>query len=247
MRSVTDSIERRAAALARLLDRALRLPVDGEHIGAVDDDAVEAVRLRAVGDAARLPYSRWAGRRVRPLVVVADEDHGQRRTPARFIASWQSPRAEAPSPNQPTATRSLLADAEGERATDRDGQHRRQVADHRDQAEVRVGHVDVAVLAACRAAGAAHVLREDPPGLDAARHVHAHVAVQRRADIVGAHRRRHADRGGLVPAARVERAGNLALLVEDVAALLDAARDEHVAVDAEEILAVEARLADLGE
>ena len=30
---------------------------------------------------------------------------GSRRTPARFIASWQSPRAEAPSPNQPTATR----------------------------------------------------------------------------------------------------------------------------------------------
>ena len=26
-------------------------------------------------------------------------------TPAKFIASWQSPRAEAPSPNQPTATR----------------------------------------------------------------------------------------------------------------------------------------------
>jgi hypothetical protein len=30
---------------------------------------------------------------------------GRRRTPARFIASWQSPRADAPSPNQPIATR----------------------------------------------------------------------------------------------------------------------------------------------
>ena len=51
--------------------------------------------------------------------------------------------------------------------------------------------------------------------------------------------------GAFVPAARVERAGNLALLVEDVPALLDAARDQHVAVDAEEVLAVEARLLDL--
>ena len=32
---------------------------------------------------------------------------------------------------------------------------------------------------------AAHVLREDPPRLDAARDVDAHVAVERRADVVG--------------------------------------------------------------
>ena len=42
--------QRRPAALARLLDRALGLAVDGEHVGAVDDDALEAVRLRAVGE-----------------------------------------------------------------------------------------------------------------------------------------------------------------------------------------------------
>ena len=56
---------------------------------------------------------------------------------------------------------------------------------------------------------------------------------------------RDADGGGLVAAARVERARDLALPVEDVPALLDAARDQHVAVDAEEVLAVEACLADL--
>ena len=116
----------------------------------------------------------------------------------------------------------LLADAEGERAADRDRQHRRQVADHRDQAEAVVGHVDVAVLALRRAVHAAHVLGEDPPGLDAAHDVDAHVAVQRRADVVGPHRRRDAHRGGLVPAPGVEAAGDLPLLVEDVAALLDA-------------------------
>ena len=74
--------------------------------------------------------------------------------------------------------------------------------------------------------------------------VDAHVAVERRADVLRAHRGGDADRGGLVPAAGVERAGDLALLVEDVAALLDPARDQHVAVDAEQVLAVEACLAD---
>ena len=238
--------ERRAAALACLLDRALRLAVDGEHVGPVDDDAVEAVRLRAVGDL--LDRVLEVGRRgVRPLVVVADEDHGQ---PAhagevhRLVAVAARGGALA-EPADGDAL--LLPDAEGERAADRHREHRRQVADHGDEAEVRVGHVDVAVLAAGRAARAAHVLREDPPGLDASRDVHAHVAVERRADVLRPHRGRDADRGRLVTPARVERAGDLALLVEDVAALLDAARDEHVAVDAEEILAVEARLADLGE
>ncbi len=232
--------------LARLLDRALRLAVDGEHVGAVDHDAVEAVRLGAVGDLLDRVLE-VGGRRVRPLVVVADEDHGQPPHAGevhRLVAVAARGGAFA-EPADGDAV--LLADAEGERAADRHREHRRQVADHRDQAEVRVGHVDVAVLAACGPAGAAHVLREDPPGLDTARDVHAHVAVERRADVLRPHRRRHADGRRLVPPARVERAGDLALLVEDVAALLDAARDEHVAVDAEEILAVEAGLADLGE
>ena len=41
----------------------------------------------------------------------------------------------------------LLADPERERAADGDGQHRRQVADHRDRAEAGIAHVDVTVLA----------------------------------------------------------------------------------------------------
>ena len=117
-----------------------------------------------------------------------------------------------------------------------------QVADHRVEPEPGVAHVDVPVAPLRRAVGAAHVLREDAPGLDAARDVDAHVALQRRADVVRAHRGRDADRRALVAAAGVERAGDLALLVEDVAALLDPARDQHVAVDAEEVLAVEAGL-----
>ena len=172
---------------------------------------------------------------------------GRRRTPARFIASWQSPRAEAPSPNQPTATRLS-------------SRMRKASAQPTATGSIAGRWLTIAIRPRFASAmwtlpslppvgppGAPHVLREDPPGLDAARDVHAHVAVQRRADVLRSHRRCHADRGGLVPAAGVERARDLPLLVEDVAALLDAARHEHVAVDAEEILAVEACLADLGE
>jgi hypothetical protein len=121
------------------------------------------------------------------------------------------------------------------------------VADHRDQPEARVGHVDVPVLAPRRPVDPAHVLREDPPGLDAACDVDAHVPVERRAHVVRPHRRRDAHGRRLVPASRVEGAGNLALLVEDVAALLDPARDQHVAVDRQQVLAVEPRLADLAQ
>ena len=99
--------------------------------------------------------------------------------------------------------------------------------------------MDVAVAPAARPVGPAHVLGEDPPRLGAAGDVDAHVALDRRADVVGPHRGRDAHRGPLVAAAGVEAAGDLALAVEDVAALLDPARDQHVAVDLEEVLAVE--------
>jgi hypothetical protein len=121
------------------------------------------------------------------------------------------------------------------------------VADHRDQAEVGIGHVDVPVPAARRAVAASHVLREDAPRLDAAHDVDAHVAVEGRADVVRAHRGRDTDGCGLVAAAGIERAGDLALAVEDVPALLDTAGDQHVAVDAEQVLAVEACLPDLAQ
>ena len=133
---------------------------------------------------------------------------------------------------------------------DRHREHRRQMADHRDQTQAwQVRHVDVAVPALRRSVGSRPmILREDPPRLDAARDVDAHVAVR------AACRRRPAPiavatptAARLVPAARVEGAGDLALLVEDVAALLDPARDQHVAVDGEEVVAVETRLPHLGQ
>ena len=72
---------------------------------------------------------------------------GRRRTPASFIASCVSPRADAPSPNQPTATRGSSRMRKASAHADRDREHRRQVADHRDRPEAQVAQVDVAVLA----------------------------------------------------------------------------------------------------
>src|SRR5216683_3275227 len=135
---------------------------------------------------------------------------GSWRTPARFIASWQSPRAEEPSPNQPTATR-------------RSSRMRKASAQPTATGSIAGRWLTIAII----------------PRRVSADDVHAQVAVERRADVVRPHRRRDADRGGLVPSPRVERPGDLALLVEDVAALLDPAREHHVPVDAEEVVPVE--------
>ena len=124
----------------------------------------------------------------------------------------------------------LVAHAEGERAADCDGQHRGQVRDHRQRAEADVAEVHVAVAAARRAVAAAEVLGDDPPRRHAAHDVHAEVALGRAADVLGRHRPGHADGGGLVAAAGVERAGDPALPVQGVAALLDGAGQQHRAI-----------------
>src|SRR5215208_3783968 len=184
-------------------------------------------------------------RRVRELVVVADEDDreaARAREGHRLVGVAARGGAFA----EPADRHALfLADPEGERAARGDGEHRGQVADHCDQPEAGVGHVHVPVPALRRPVAAPHVLREDPPRLDPASDVDAHVAVQGRADVVLPHRGRDSDRGGLVAAAGVEGAGDLPLAVQDVPALFDAARHEHVPEDAEEILAVEPRLTNL--
>ena len=236
--------QRRPAALARLLDGAVRLAVDGEHVGAVDDDPFEAVRGRPVGEVVDAELEPVRGG-VGVLVVVADEDDrepvdaGQVHRLVRIAAGHRAVAAPADRDAR------LAADLERERAADGDGHERRQVAHHRDQAEPDVGHVDVAVLPHREPVAAAHVLGEDPPRLRAARDVDAHVALDRRAHVVGPHRGRDADRRALVAASGVEAARDLPLAVEDVAALLDPAGHEHVAVDLEEILPVEVRILDV--
>jgi hypothetical protein len=77
--------------------------------------------------------------------------------------------------------------------------------------------------------------------------VHAHVAVERRTDVVTSHCRRYADGCRLVAATGVERARDLSLLVEDVPSLLDPPRDQHVPIHPEHVLAVKTGFADLGE
>jgi hypothetical protein len=136
----------------------------------------------------------------------------------------------------------LVANPEGEGQPHRHRHHRRQVADHGDQVLLDQRHVDVSVAPARGPVLPGHVLRQDAPGLDTARDVHAHVTVQRSAGILGAHRRRHPDRGRLVAPPGIEGAGNLALLVEDVAALFDPARYQHVAIHSEEICPIQPEL-----
>ena len=238
--------QRRPAARPGLLDRPLRLAVDGEHVGAVDDDALEAVAGRAVGDALACVLEVRRGG-VGPVVVVADEDDRQ---PAHAgevhtLVRVPSGRRAVAEPGDRDAA--LASDLEGERGPDCDRKHRRQMADHGDEPEVLVGEMDVAILSAGRAVRLAHVVREDPPGLDASDDLDAEVAMEGRTEIVRTHRGRDADRGAFVAAARVEAARDLPLLVEDVASLLEASGQEEIAVDAKEILAREPGFPDLVE
>ena len=231
--------QRRAAALPRLLDRTLCLAVDGEHVGAVDDHPLEPVRSGAVGEVLDRELE-VVRRRVRPLVVVADEDDGEpanAREVHPLVGVAARGRAVAvPGDRDPR----LVLDPKGERRADGDRERGRQVRDHRDQAELQISHVHVPVAPLRAAVDPGEVVGEDPPGLEPARHMNAEIPVEGRTDVVGPHRRRDADRGALVAPARVERPGDLALPVEDVPALLDAARDQQIPVDAEQILAVEA-------
>src|SRR5262245_4034316 len=119
------------------------------------------------------------------------------------------------------------------------------MTDHRNRPDRHVPEVDVAVASSRRPVLAAHVLREDSPRLDAAHDVNAHVTLRRSGDVVRMERRGDADRGRLVALSRVEAARDLALLVEDVPALLDPAGEEHVAEHPQEVGAVEPGLSDL--
>src|ERR1700721_756583 len=103
---------------------------------------------------------------------------GSRRTPAKFIPSCVSPRAEAPSPNHVTATRFSW---------------RMRNASAQPPATGSIAGRWETIAAARRAVGAAHVVGEDPPRLDAARDVDAHVAMERRAHVVASHRHRDRD------------------------------------------------------
>ena len=144
-----------------------------------------------------------------------------------FIPSCASPRAEAPSPNQETATR-------------RSSRIRKASAQPTPTGSIAGRWLTIASSPSCESAMwtlpsrprvgpssrpmyCAKIRQGSTP-----RDVDAHVAVQRRPDVLAAHRGGDADGGRFVAAARVEGAGNLSLLVEDVPALLDPAREQHV-------------------
>ena len=234
-------LERRGpAAGARALDRRTRLAVDGEHVGAVDDDALEPVGGPARGQrgGGEVEVRR---RRVRELVVV---DHEHDREPPHagevhgLVRRAVGRRAVA-EPAERNAR--LAADAERERGADGDRQDRGQVRRPREDADPgrHVLRAQVGVAAVRRPSDAAHVLAEHAPGLDAAVEVQAEVAVQRRRHVLGSHGRRDADGSRLVPLAGVERAGQLALLVEHVPSLVQPPREHQRVQDAHERIAIE--------
>ena len=176
-------------------------------------------------------YPRWVGVEYAHWLLSHTNTIGSRRTPAMFIASWASPRAAAPSPNQPTATRCSSRIRNASAQPTATGKYRREVADHRDHPDSLSRRYGCCRPCRGGAVCTAHVVERSAPGLEAAHDVHAQVAVERGADIVGLHRRCDPDRRGFVAASRVEPAGDLALLVEDVPALLEPPGDQHVAVD----------------
>ena len=224
-----DALEqRRAIPLARLLDRPRRLAVDGEDVGAVHDHPLEAVGRGAVGDVLGGELEAGGGR-VGPLVVVADEhDREAAHTgEVQRLVDCADDRGAFAEPRHRNAL--LAANPEGEGLADRDRHHRTHVADHRHHAEAGIGEMHIGVAATRGTVDAAHVLRQDPPRLEPADDVHRHVPLRRRGDVLWTKSQPGADRGALVPAARVEAAGDLALLVEEQAPLLDAAVQKHVA------------------
>ena len=230
--------ERRSSSVTCLLDRQLRLAVHGEDVGTVDHDPFEAIRLGAVGQvlAGVLEVRRS---RVGPLVVVADEDDGEPANAREVhrlvdVSSSGRPVAEPRHGDPP-----LAANPEGQGHSDSDRRHRAHVAHHRHHAEARVGHVDVPFPPAHGPVHPSHVLSEDPPRREAADDVHAHVALRGRRRVLWPEGHAASDGGSLVPATRVEASGHLALLVEDQAALLDTARQQHRAKHPDQLFASE--------
>ena len=109
---------------------------------------------------------------------------GRRRTPARFIASCASPRAEPPSPNQPSATRGSLRTRKASAQPTATGSIAGRCETIVSVPRPDVAEVHVAVAAPRRAVAAPEVLGDDAPGRHAAHDVHAEVALGRAADVL---------------------------------------------------------------
>ena len=229
MRSVISSSDGRAAARARALDRRLRLAVDGEHVGAVDDDALEPVgrptrRQRRGGEV------QVRRRGIGELVVVDHEDDRQPPHAGevhRLVRRAVAPTSRRRASRAPRAARRARGTRvprrprpAGSRAGGTARRRCRSPGRHVLGAEVRIAPVR-------RAADASHVLAEHAPRLDAAVEVQAEVAVQRRGHVLRRHGRGDADGRPLVALAGVERARQLALLEEHVPALVEPAREQQ--------------------
>ena len=221
MRSVTSSSSVGPPPLrARSIGR-LRGAVDGDDVGAVDDRPAKAVRGRPLGQVRHAVLE--VRRRGVGEAVVVEHEHDREAAHARQVHRLVRVAARRAAVAQPAERDARLACARGRRARSRP-----------PPAASRGG---ARPSSACRGPTSPRwtlpsrprvgpslrpeVLGDDAPGRHSAHDVHAEVALGGAADVLRRHGPGRADRGRLVAATRVERAGDPALPVERVAALLD--------------------------
>ena len=225
--------------LARLRDRL----VDGLDVLAVDVPVRHAERLGALAEL----LARAAAGAARRASTRPSRCSRARRPPARcqscarFSASWKAPVLVAPSPKNATATPLLAAELEGERGADDRGQA---AADDRVRAEVAARDV-VEVHRAAEAARAALLLpvelghdRVDRRALGDRVPVGA---VGRGDHVVRLERRADAARDRLLADRDVQEARQLARAEALLHLLLEAADQQHLAVELAQPLVGERR------
>ena len=233
MRNVLHSISVGPCPPARVFDRALRCVPHRKDVIAVDDFSGHAVGRCAVGNIfhGHLPFQR---RRVGVLVVVADK-HDRAFHDGRHVQAFVPVSAAGGAIAERAHHHAVLA-AHFERQAD-SGRHRNVVSQHADKGDevmLQTAHVHVGVFALGRSGLLAHVLGEYGSQRHAANQECSHIPMRRTNDVVGPKVDAAADRDGLLAAADIDAADNLALPVElALDAVLQLADNLHVIEDFE--------------
>ena len=242
-----DVEEDRAGAGAHVLERLARLLVDLRDVLAVDLDRVHVVGESPLGhvvpDRRVLP----AGRRLGPLVVLADEERlglPELRQVERLVEGAGVGRAVAEERDRDAR---LVAELEGEAGAD---QRREPAADDGVRAEVAALDVVEVHRAAVAVRAALHLpveLSHQRVRVRPARERVAVGAVGRAEDVAVLHRGADPDLGGLLADRDVQEAGQLAGAEALLDLLLEPPDQEHLAQEvAELVLGKGALLLDLG-
>ena len=200
----------------------------GEHrldVVAVDRQPLEAVGVGALDRVDR--ELELVRRRVGEAVVLEDENHRRAVNAGEVHRLVPLPGGGRALAEEGQRHPRLPAHLERERHSGGHERHVGQHRDHPDAPEPAIAEVHVPVLATGHAVGAAHEVGEVAVRGHAAHEVRAEVAVQDAQPVLGPQRPRRPDRDRLLAAPVVERAGNLALLVERESTLLGGAHHQH--------------------